>query len=74
MLKDITFGGTLAWLKEAASPSHKKANYIRARTIADRQVVLLQVHIAGEPGSWVEYNADQLDELIRMLQTHRSRR
>lgn len=46
-------------------------NYIRVHTKSDRSAVILTVVIAGEDGSWITYDADQLDELIRLLQSHR---
>ena len=45
-------------------------NHIRIYTEADRSAVILTTVIGGDDLAWITYNADQLDELIRLLQSH----
>jgi hypothetical protein len=47
-------------------------NYIRTKVSDDRKVVTLQMFLANEPGQWIEYDAEQLGELIRLLNEARA--
>ncbi len=51
----------------------KSANMIGVRMRDEkRREVTLTTIIQGSPLAWIAYNADQLDELIRLLQTYRA--
>ncbi len=56
----------------AAAEASKDANYISTVLNPDRSDVTLTTVIQGKPLSWIKYNADQLDELIRQLQMYRA--
>jgi hypothetical protein len=55
-----------------AAQAAKHANYIRMDVMPDRSAVVLTVHHNGKDGSWITYDAEQLDELIRLLQAGRT--
>ncbi len=48
-----------------------RLNYIRIHTKGDRSAVILTTVIEDQELSWITYDAEQLDELIRLLQSHR---
>ncbi|WP_316194442.1 hypothetical protein [Bradyrhizobium sp. SZCCHNRI3052] len=51
----------------------KSANMIGVRMRDEkRREVTLTTIIQGSPLAWIAYNADQLDELIRLLQAYRA--
>lgn len=60
---------TISELKMFEAP--QRPNFITAHTMQDREHVVVQMHLQGNRGQWIEYDAEQLDELIRMLQAHR---
>lgn len=47
-------------------------NSIRTTVRSDRDVVIVQMCLNGEPCTWIEYNAEQLDRLIENLKKARS--
>jgi hypothetical protein len=47
----------------------KDANYIRVQWTASKATIT--THVNGADAAWIEYNAEQLDELIRWLQMAR---
>ena len=49
----------------------RRPNFITVHTMPDRAHVVVQMHLQGNRGQWIEYDAEQLDELIRILQSHR---
>jgi hypothetical protein len=53
-------------------PFDPKSNYIRAGVAADRARALISMHIEGLLSAWISYDAEQLDELIRILQCARA--
>jgi hypothetical protein len=61
--------GRTAELLEETDP--KRRNWIRTRTEPDRSAVELTMVIQGKDQAWISYNAEQLDELIRLLQSSR---
>lgn len=53
-----------------SAESAKQANFIRIEVISDEEVRLTML-LAGDPKTWINYDGEQLDELIRMLQMYR---
>lgn len=46
-------------------------NHIRLEHVLDQPLLKITMHVAGYTELWVTYDAPQLDELIRNLQTAR---
>lgn len=55
-----------------AAEASKDANYINTVVKPDRSAVVLTTVIQGKPLSWITYDPEQLDELIRQLQMFRA--
>jgi hypothetical protein len=50
---------------------YRKSNGIRVTTLPSRSSVELMMVLHGVDQTWIEYDAEQLDELIRLLQSSR---
>ena len=55
---------------EKAAERAKHANYIHVHWSQSKAT--LTTHVNGDDAAWIEYDAEQLDELIRQLQLARS--
>jgi len=66
---------TVAALMKAATKAAKKVgdkgNWIRVDTKGDRSGVMLTTVIGGHELAWITFEAEQLDELIRLLESSR---
>jgi hypothetical protein len=66
---------TVAALMKAATKAAKKVgnkgNWIRVDTKGDRSGVVLTTVIGGDELAWITFEAEQLDELIRLLESSR---
>lgn len=60
-------------MTEDSGPPAEDFNCIRSTVRDDGSVVILQIWLMGEPTSWLEYNAEQLDRLIAMLTEERAK-
>lgn len=49
----------------------EKQNFIKATWAEDEKAIVLQMHIGDEPGTWIIYNLEQLDDLIELLRKGR---
>jgi hypothetical protein len=56
---------------KAAKKVGDKGNWIRVETKSDRSGVTLTTVIGGHELAWITFEAEQLDELIRLLQSSR---
>lgn len=48
-----------------------RANFIHISMLSGWREVRLQMYLGGEPQTWINYDAEQMDELIRVLQASR---
>ena len=66
---------TVAALMKAATKAAKKVgdkgNWIRVDTKGDRSGVMLTTVIGGHELAWITFEAEQLEELIRLLESSR---
>lgn len=64
-------GGIAAIIDTAtrAATESREANFIHIKMKPDRSALILTTVIAGNPRAWITYDKDQLDELMRMLQS-----
>jgi len=53
---------------EEVTPS--PINSISAEHVTERNVIRVQMHLNDVPGQWIEFNAPQLEELIKLLLAH----
>lgn len=74
MGNSLTTGRTKAIIDTALRASEKaaRANYIDVVTADDRSHVTLTTVIEQKALAWIDYDAGQLDELIRVLSAHRA--
>ncbi len=58
--------------EKASAVLDGRSNWIQAHTEDDRKHVTLTMFIGGERAAWIEFDAEQLDEVIRACQTCRA--
>ncbi len=62
---------TIAKAATEAAALASSANFIRITPVDGGREVRVQMFLGGEPKTWINYDAEQLDELIRIAQAMR---
>lgn len=67
-------GAVKALIDTAMKAAEKagSANYIHSKGAEGGSGIILTTYIKGEPLAWITYDAEQLDDLILMLQRRRA--
>lgn len=52
-------------------PLHRGNNYVTCTTNPETGKAVVQMHIDGEPGQWIEFDVEQLKGLIRLFDNQR---
>ncbi len=60
-----------SWTLSHPRPFDAEGNWISVHTELNRSSVILTTIIGGKETAWITYDAEQLDELIRILLSHR---